>query len=60
LQQLGDLKIFVEASNKRMSKGMKVVSPAVRILKFDASNSDFLHVDALLPQDENRDGDVSA
>lgn len=57
LQQLG---IFTEALNKRMSKGMRVVSPAVRVLKFDASNSDFLQMDAQLStEDANRDSVVS-
>jgi hypothetical protein len=42
-----------------MSKGMKVVSPAVRVLKFDASATEFLQMDALVATDENRDGDVS-
>ena len=59
LRQLTDLKIFIEATNKRMSKGMKVVSPAVRVLKFDASDTEFLHVDALLEINENRDSVVS-
>lgn len=58
LKKLTDLQVFVEATNKRMSKGMKVVSPAVRVLKFDASNSEFLQVEAILGTNENRDGDV--
>ena len=58
LKKLTDLQIFVEATNKRMSKGMKVVSPAVRVLKFDASNNEFLQVEAILGTNENRDGDV--
>jgi len=57
LQQAG---IYVDAMNKRMSKGMRVVSPAVRVLKFDAANSDFLQMDAqLAADDENRDSVVS-
>ena len=58
LKKLTDLQVFVEATNKRMSKGMKVVSPAVRVLKFDASNNEFLQVEAILGTDENRNGDV--
>jgi hypothetical protein len=58
LKKLTDIQVFVEATNKRMSKGMKVVSPAVRVLKFDASNSEFLQVEAILGTNENRDGDV--
>jgi hypothetical protein len=42
-----------------MSKGMKIVAPAVRVLKFDASNSEFLQMDALVSTDENRDSVVS-
>lgn len=57
LQQAG---IFTEALNKRMSKGMRVVSPAVRALKFNAANSEFLQMDAHLPSaDEDRDSVVS-
>jgi hypothetical protein len=42
-----------------MSKGMKVVSPAVRVLKFDASAAEFLQMDAFVDTDENRNGVVS-
>lgn len=56
LKELQQNNVFVEALNKRMSKGMKVVSPAVRVLKFDASNSEFLQMDAHLPADESGDG----
>jgi len=60
LKELQQNNIFVEGMNKRMSKGMKVVSPAVRVLKFDASNAEFLQMDASLPTaDENRDSVVS-
>ena len=58
LKKLGDLQVFVEATNKRMSKGMKIASPAVRTLKFDASNNEFLQVEVLLGADENRDSVV--
>lgn len=61
IKELQTAGIFKEAMNKRMSKGMKVVSPAVRVLKFDASNSEFLQMDANLPgSDEDRDGVVSS
>lgn len=59
LNDLAKLNVFIEAVNKRMSKGMKIVSPAVRVLKFDASNSEFLQIDTLVPQNEDRDGVVS-
>jgi hypothetical protein len=61
---LGDLTkigVFKEAMNKRMSKGMKVVAPAVRVLRFDASNHEFLHLEAeeAEAKDEDRDSVVS-
>jgi hypothetical protein len=59
LKELGNAKIYLEGVNKRMSKGMKVVSPAVRVLKFDASAAEFLQMDAFVAKDENRDGVVS-
>jgi hypothetical protein len=58
LKDLEKIKVFIEGTNKRMSKGMRVVSPAVRVLKFDASASEFLQMDTYIKQDENRDGDV--
>lgn len=58
LRELHEANVFVEAMNKRMSKGMKVVSPAVRVLKFDASTSEFIQMDAMLPNNEDRNGDV--
>jgi hypothetical protein len=60
LQELTTLEVYLESTNKRMSKGMKVASPPVRVLKFDASTTDFLQVDSLLASDEDRDGLVSA
>jgi hypothetical protein len=59
LKELGNAKIYIEGVNKRMSKGMKVVSPAVRVLKFDASAAEFLQMDAFVAKDEDRNGDVS-
>jgi len=52
LKELKEANVFKEAVNKRMAKGMKVVSPAVRALMFDASQADFIHIEAT---DENRD-----
>jgi len=60
LKELGNSKVYVEGCNKRMSKGMKVVSPAVRVLKFDASAAEFLHMDDFVAPNENRDSNVSA
>jgi hypothetical protein len=59
LKQLGDLGVFSEACNKRMSKGMKIVSPPMRTLKFDASKSEFLRIDMILGIDEDRNSLVS-
>jgi hypothetical protein len=58
LKELQLLGCYTEAMNKRMSKGMKMVSPAVRVLKFDASSSEFLQVDVQLTADEDRNGSV--
>jgi hypothetical protein len=60
LQQLTKANVFVEAMNKRMSKGMKVSSPAVRVLKFDAAASDVLQIDTSAVADEDRVSDVPA
>lgn len=58
ISELTKVGVFVEGMNKRMSKGMKVASPAVRVLKFDASASEFLQIE--VPADENRVGELSA
>jgi hypothetical protein len=59
LKQLKDEGVFVDTVNKRMSKGMKMVSPAVRALHFNTKNFDNLvPLEALA--DEDRDGNVSA
>jgi hypothetical protein len=59
LKTLTDQQVLLETVNKRMSKGMKLVSPAVRTLKFDASKSEFLQIDALIASDADRDSVVS-
>jgi hypothetical protein len=56
---LKDLKakgIYIGADNKRMSKGMKIVSPGVHALEFDCSVPDFINVDAFVADDANREG----
>lgn len=58
LKELEKIGVFKEAMNKRMSKGMRVVSPAVRVLHFDASQSEFLQMDAFFPH-EDRDSLIS-
>ena len=57
LKELQKIGVYMEPINKRLSKGMKVVSPAVRVLKFDASKSEFLQIGA--GADENRDPELS-
>ena len=54
LVKLKNLGLYKETINKRMAKGMKVVSPAVRVLMFDASSNEFLQIEY-----ENRDGELS-
>jgi len=59
LKQLKGEGVFIEAVNKRMSKGMKMDSPAVRALHFNTKNFDNLvPLDTL--NDEDRDGNLSA
>ena len=54
LIKLKQLKLYKETINKRMAKGMKIVSPAVRVLMFDASTSEFLQIEA----NENRESEL--
>ena len=60
LKTLLDKKIFIASANKRMSKGMPMVSPAIRALEFDTSSEDFLSMDDYLkpPTDADRDNIV--
>jgi len=55
---LKDLKakgIYIGADNKRMSKGMKIVSPGVHALEFDCSVPDFINVDAFVAHNADRE-----
>jgi hypothetical protein len=56
LRQLAAMGIYKGTINKRISKGMKVVTPVVRALHFDVTNVDSLHFD--LPENDNREPDV--
>ena len=58
LKTMTDQQILLETVNKRMSKGMKLSSPVVRTLKFDAGKSEYLQLDTMTP-DEDRDSVVS-
>ena len=52
LTRLHEQGVYKETRNKRLSKGMKVASPAVHCLVFDCSNEDFLDVDSLVGVDD--------
>ena len=52
LKQLESKGIYEGAVNKRLSKGMKVVSPGVHSLVFDCSNSDFIDMDSITGGDD--------
>lgn len=54
LAQLEKKGIFLGTMNKRLSKGMKVVSPGVHCLIFDCSNADFISMDEIA-RPENSD-----
>jgi len=59
LKQLKDEGVFLDTINKRMSKGMKMDSPAVRALHFNTKKFDSLvPLEALA--DADRDGNVPA
>lgn len=49
--QLEEKRVLVGIINKRISKGMKLVSPAVRVLELDTTQGDFLRVDSYVTQD---------
>lgn len=51
LQELQKKGIFTGTTNKRLSKGMKIVAPGVHCLVFDCANNDFLNMDNLVPAD---------
>ena len=53
IMSLTDAGLYKESLNKRMSKGMKVASPAVRALKFNAENFEILQIDSHLASDES-------
>jgi hypothetical protein len=57
LKQLKELQVYVESVNKRMGKGTQLDSPGVRVLAFDASNSEYLQMDPLINY-EDRDSNV--
>ena len=61
LRELKERGILVGNPNKRMSKGMKITSPAVHTLQFNCANSGFIDMDGLIVSeldDANRDANV--
>lgn len=58
LEQLKKKGIFIDTMNKRMSKGMRIVSPGVHSLVFDCSINDFINMDDFVrPETENAGGE---
>ena len=55
LKDLQKKGILVDTVYKRMSKGMKVNSPATRSMVLDCNNSEFLDVDSMLEVEEATD-----
>jgi hypothetical protein len=47
LQQLEKKGVYLGTMNKRLSKGMKIVSPGVHCLIFDCASSEFIDMDTL-------------
>jgi hypothetical protein len=61
IRELKERGFVVGTPNKRMSKGMKITSPAVHTLQFDCTNSGFIDMDGLLESelsDADRIADV--
>ena len=52
LKRLGDSGIYMGTAVKRLSKGMKVASPAVYCLQLDCSTKDFISVDEFVKTDD--------
>jgi hypothetical protein len=61
LRELKEKGFAVGNPNKRMSKGMKITSPAVHTLMFNCSESNFIDMDGLIAPElgnESRGTDV--
>ena len=59
LAQLEKKGIFLGTMNKRLSKGMKVVSPGVHSLIFDCSNTEFISMDEIAKPEHSDAGGES-
>lgn len=53
LKQLQEKGTLVGLTNKRMSKGMKVVAPAARVIELDTTNSEFIRMDEYVARNED-------
>jgi hypothetical protein len=61
IRQLRSSGFLVDTPNKRMSKGMKITSPAVHTLMFDCSKSGFIDIDGMIASEipnEDREGEL--
>jgi hypothetical protein len=56
LNELGKKGIFLGTTNKRLSKGMKIVAPGVHTLMFDCSNAEFFNMDEIVKPVSNNAG----
>ena len=57
LSQMDKKGLLVGVINKRMAKGMKIISPAVRAIELDTSKDEFLRMDDYVPTSEDADRD---
>lgn len=55
LKQMEKKGILLGVVNKRMSKGMKVIAPAVRAVELDTSKDEFLRMDEYMPTNDDAD-----
>lgn len=58
LKDLETKNVFLGMGNKRMSKGMKMVSPAVRAIEFNTRGYNLISIDSSGSQDGDRDSGV--
>ena len=56
LKELKDRGILLEATSKRISKGMKISSPPVQCIVLDGTHNEFLKMEEIVPVDEADDG----
>lgn len=56
LAELQKKGVFVGTANKRLSKGMKVISPGVHSLILDCANNEFLDIDNIVKVETSNEG----